>query len=337
MTFKNHILQVLQMIQPCKLTQTFKISSFFLSSTTPNPTCTNPVVFFFLDIPFHLFWMIVFDTRSSKSSFLKISDLIWIRSWNAFIKAWSSRYLFRAEVPEVLIFFEEIKGLDLYIRSGPNCIIVFDTWRKYQSSCFSFCASFLASLSLFLFLASCFLFSTSFSLKTQALWPSNQIPVCCACRFFCISAIKSSVLVQFRTILLAITSLAILKILYKRSSLRKSNVWCQNSDISSWISITCSIFPGIYGMAPEKNCIYKSLLEPAQVLSVLEVEMLFACTKSFWNTTVGLYGISSVARQADSIFREILPCRLAFCINEIKLALSILYVVKRVFLDKSFL
>ena len=116
------------------------------------------MVFFFLDTPFSFFWIVVFNIRLFQSRFLKISGSIWNRSWNAFIKAWSSRFLFWAEIPEVFIFFEEIERLDLYIRSSPYCIRVFDIWRKYQLSCFSFYISFLAFLSLFLFSASCLLF-----------------------------------------------------------------------------------------------------------------------------------------------------------------------------------
>ena len=205
MSFRNHILRVSLMIRPRELIRTSKISSSFSSSTTPNPTYTDPVVFFFLDTPFPLFWMVVFNTRSSKS-------------WNAFIKAWSSHFLFQAEVLEVLVFFEEIGGLDLYIRSGPSCIRVFNIWKKWWSSYFSFCASFLAFLSLFLFSACYLLSSTSFKLKTQAPWLLYWIPVCYAYRFCYVLAAKNSVLVWFRIILSAIASLAALKVLYKRVS-----------------------------------------------------------------------------------------------------------------------
>ena len=78
-------------------------------------------------------------------------------------------------------------------------------------------------------------------------------------------------------------------------------------------------------------------MEPAQVLSILEVDVLFADTESFGNTTVGLYDISLVAHQTNFIFQEIMPCRLVFYINKIKSALLILYVIKQVFSDKSFL
>ncbi len=60
------------------------------------------------------------------------------------------------------------------------------------------------------------------------------------------------------------------------------------------------------------------------MLSILDADVSFACTESFWNTTAGLFSISPVARQADSIFREVMPCRQAFYINEIKSALSTL-------------
>ena len=74
-------------------------------------------------------------------------------------------------------------------------------------------------------------------------------------------------------------------------------------------------------MAPDKNrvCIGIPELVPARFL-----DDLFACTKSFSNTTAGLYGISPVARQADFIFCKVMPCHLAFCISEIKSALSTL-------------
>lgn len=43
-----------------------------------------------------------------------------------FNKAWSSNFLFQVKVLEVLVFFEEIRRLDLYIKSGLSCLKVFD-------------------------------------------------------------------------------------------------------------------------------------------------------------------------------------------------------------------
>lgn len=46
-------------------------------------------------------------------------------------------------------------------------------------------------------------------------------------------------------------------------------------------------------------------------------------------TTEGLYETSFVARHADFIFWEVIPCCRAICIKEMKSAFSISYVVNR--------
>ncbi len=143
------------------------------------------------------------------------------------------------------------------------------------------------------------------------------ITLCYPRRFFCVFAAKSSVLVRFRTTLSAIASLATLRVLCKRVCLGESNAWCQNNDISSSISVTCYIFPGVGGMAPEKNRVCKGVFELVPVLSILEADVSFAFTESFWNTTAGLYGISLVARQAGFIFQEVLLLRFLYQRNKI--------------------
>ena len=50
-----------------------------------------------------------------------------------------------------------------------------------------------------------------------------------------------------------------------------------------------------------------------------------------------LYGISHVARYADCIFWGVIPCCQIFCINEMKSALLMLYVINRVFLASNVL
>ena len=212
--------------------------------------------------------MDVFDTRSSKASSLNTSGSIRRRSWNAFIKVWSSHFLFRAEEPGFLIFFEEKGGLSLYIKSNPSRITVFDTWRNDRLACLSFYASFLTSLSFLLFLASCLLSSTLSRLTTQVLWLLYWIPVHFARCFFCVLVAKSSVLVQFRITLSAIANLAALRVLYKRVSLSKSNVWCRNNDISSSICINFSILPGVGGIAAERNHVCRGVFELALVLTI---------------------------------------------------------------------
>ena len=159
MSFKNYILRVLRIIRPRVLTQTSKTFSSFSFSTTSNSTGTDPTVFFFLGILFPLFWVTVFDIRSSKTSSSRISGLMQRRSQNAFVKTWLSCFLFRVEELRFLVFIEEIRGLDPYIKSDPGCIRFFDIWKNYRLSCFSFCASCLAFLSFSLFLASCFFFN----------------------------------------------------------------------------------------------------------------------------------------------------------------------------------
>ncbi len=166
MSLKNYILRVFQMIPPGKLIWTFKTFSSFSSSIVPNPTCTGPVIFFLLGIPLSLLWISLFDTRSSKTSSSNKSGSIQRKTWNAFIKAWSPYFLFRAEEPGFLIFFKEIRGLGLNIKWGPSRIRFIDTWRKCELACLSFCTSFLASLSFFLFSVSCLLSSISSRLKT---------------------------------------------------------------------------------------------------------------------------------------------------------------------------
>ena len=139
--------------------------AFPFSSTSPDPTYIGPVVFFFRGTPFPLFWISVFVIRSSRTSSSKRSGSILRRSWNAFIKAWSSCFWFRAEEPEFVGFF---------ISSGPSRLRFFDTWRKSQSSCFSFSTSFVASLFFFLFSV------MSSRCKTRARSQSYWIPVRCA-------------------------------------------------------------------------------------------------------------------------------------------------------------
>ncbi len=58
--------------------------------------------------------------------------------------------------------------------------------------------------------------------------------------------------------------------------------------------------------------------------AVFGVEILFKTTK-------GLYRISPIARHTDCIFWELIPCSQAFYIKEMKLALSRLYIINRVF------
>ena len=48
-------------------------------------------------------------------------------------------------------------------------------------------------------------------------------------------------------------------------------------------------------MAPEKNRVYKSVLEPAPMLSILKIDLLFAYTENFWNTIIRSYSINPVA------------------------------------------
>lgn len=71
----------------------------------------------------------------------------------------------------------------------------------------------------------------------------------------------------------------------------------------------CSTFQAIRGMTLDKSrvCIGVPELAAARFL-----DDFFACTESFSNTTAGFYAISPVARQANSIFREVIPCHLAF-------------------------
>lgn len=70
---------------------------------------------------------------------------------------------------------------------------------------------------------------------------------------------------------------------------------------------------------------------------LLKADNLFAYIKNLLNTIFKLNGISLIAHQANSIFQNIILYYLVFYINEIKSALSILKVVKQVFLNKSFL
>ena len=171
--------------------------SFFSVSfpTTSNLTCTDPILFFHVSIPFFLFWIIVLDIGPSKTSSSKISDSITRKSWNIFAKTRLSYFLVRVEKLMFLVFFGEIRGLSPYIRSGSRRIRFFETWRKYGLSYFSFWASCLTSLSFSLFSASCLFFSTFFKLKTQAPWLLYTISVCWTGRFFHILTASSSILV----------------------------------------------------------------------------------------------------------------------------------------------
>lgn len=66
------------------------------------------------------------------------------------------------------------------------------------------------------------------------------------------------------------------------------------------------------------------VLELALSTYLLRTDNLFSYTESLSNTIFELNGISRVARQADFIFRDMIFYRLAFYINKIKSALSIL-------------
>ena len=98
----------------------------------------------------------------------------------------------------------------------------------------------------------------------------------------------------------------------------------RNNDTSSSTSVTCSIFLGVDGMAPEKKRVCIGVLELAPVAFISEANLSLECTEIFWNTTAGLYSIRPVARQADCIFWELILWRLAYCIREMKSVLSIL-------------
>ena len=177
----------------------------------------------------------------------------------------------------------------------------------------------LATFSRFLFSASCLLFSTSSRLKTRAPWPSYWRPVRWARCFFRVLAARSSVLVRFKITRSAIASLAAFRVLCRRVSLGESRVWWRNSDTSSSTSVTCSTFPGVGGIWPEKKRVRIGVLALGKVLFAVLIP-----ADSFWNTVDGLYGTSPVARHADCMFWTEIPCRLVFCIKEIKSALSIL-------------
>ncbi len=143
--------------------------------------------------------------------------------------------------------------------------------------------------------------------------------------FFCILAAKSFVLVRFKIIRWAIVSLAALKVSYRRVNLGKSRVLLQDKDISSSTFEICSICPGAGGIWPERKHFLIGVLALAEIpLSVWQIDILP-------NTDEIFYGISPVARNVDCIFRVIVLFCQAFCIKEMKSALSMFYVVNRVF------
>lgn len=51
------------------------------------------------------------------------------------------------------------------------------------------------------------------------------------------------------------------------ANLGESKVWCQNNETNSSVSETCSTFPGVGGIWPEKNRVWIAIL--ALLLSVL--------------------------------------------------------------------
>ena len=109
-----------------------------------------------------------------------------------------------------------ITKLGPYIKQRLKCIKSLDKRKKSQSSWFSLRAYDLASFSFFLFLTSCFLFFTSFILNIWASWLLYWIPIYWAYCFFCVLAIKSSVLLWFKITRPAIASLAALKVLCRK-------------------------------------------------------------------------------------------------------------------------
>ena len=86
--------------------------------------------------------------------------------------------------------------------------------------------------------------------------------------------------VQFRATLSVIANLSAVIVLFKKVNLSKSNVQSQNNDISSSISVTLFIFPGVGGIASEKNCVYQRVFKPGLVLSILETDGRFVYTES---------------------------------------------------------
>ncbi len=67
------------------------------------------------------------------------------------------------------------------------------------------------------------------------------------------------------------------------------------------------------------------------VLALAEILLSVWLADILSKTKEGLYRISHVARNPDYISWVIIPCCRAFCIKEMKSALSMLYVVNRVF------
>ena len=65
-------------------------------------------------------------------------------------------------------------------------------------------------------------------------------------------------------------------------------------------------------ITPKLNWIYIYIFEAAPILLLLEANILSSYTESFWNIIAGLYSIRLVVGQADPIFRDLIPCYLAF-------------------------
>lgn len=67
------------------------------------------------------------------------------------------------------------------------------------------------------------------------------------------------------------------------------------------------------------------------------LSLVLILADSFRNTIHRLYGNNPVAHHVNHIFPTKIPCRLVFYIKEMKFALSILYVINRVFLANKVL
>lgn len=135
------------------------------------------------------------------------------------------------------------------------------TAKKSQCFCSYLFSSILASLSLFFFSASFFLFSISFKLKTSAQWPLYCKPARWACYFLCVFAVSSSVFVRFGITQLVLARLVAFKVFWIMVNFSEWRVLFLKSEINSWTSVTSLMLARVKDIGSVKYWIYNDILE----------------------------------------------------------------------------
>ncbi len=138
--------------------------------------------------------------------------------------------------------------------SGPKIIRSLNTFARY---CLSFLALLVCALAFFSFFfyfwPIAVFFSSLPSLRLKLYTNGMECQYVWLVIFFYKLIARSSILVWFKTTLLAIASLAALRVLYRRVSWVGSSVWSGKKETSSSTFFTCSVLAGVGDNSVEKN------------------------------------------------------------------------------------